>query len=255
MLKVRPENLLKELPLMSFEPPCPVSLTEVKINVQDLEPILRPPDSPLLTKSYSPRLLKLPDGKKMVVRMATLEDVPVILKTTRSIMDEEKDFYDLVASRVYAEVLSYKRKRVKDYYCLVGVLEGELAAIANARLWDEKITISLHTMTFKRGAGIGALMYLAKMEHAFENLGVEEWWATYESYTGIRYWGLGLAQFQKPYPQTQHELGGARVFFNTKAQWYSFIKPKYEKRLGERPVPNELLKQSESLKMPEHIDL
>lgn len=240
---------------MSFEPPCPVTLTEVKINIQDLEPMLRPPESPLLKKSYSPRLLKLPDGKKMVVRMATIEDVPVILKTTRSIMDEEKDFYDLVASRVYGEVLSYKRKRVKDYYCLVGVLEGELAAIANARLWDDKVAISLHTMTFKRGAGIGALMYLAKMEHAFENLGVEEWWATYESYTGIRYWGFGLAQFQKPYPQIQHELGGARVFFNTKEQWYNFVKPKFEKRLGERPVPSDALKQSQNPKMPEHIDL
>ena len=170
-------------------------------------------------------------------------------------MDVEKDFYDLVSSRVYAEVLSSYRKRVKDYYCLVGVLEGELAAIANARLWDDKVAISLHTMTFKRGAGIGALMYLAKMEHAFENLGVEEWWATYESYTGIRYWGLGLAQFQKPYPQIQHELGGARVFFNTKEQWYAFVKPKYEKRLGERPVPADVLKQSLNPKMPEHIDL
>ena len=240
---------------MSFKPPCPVTLTEVKVNVEDLEPILRPPESPLLAKPYAPRLLKLPDGKKMVVRMATPEDTDVILNTTRSIMDEEKDFYDLVASRVYGEVLSQKRKRVKDYYCLVGVLEGELAAIANARLWDEKVCISLHTMTFKRGAGIGALMYLAKMEHAFENLGVEEWWATYESYTGIRYWGLGLAQFQKPYPQVQHELGGARVFFNTKEQWRSFVKPKYEPRLGERPVPLDLLKQSQSPKVPEHIDL
>jgi hypothetical protein len=110
-------------------------------------------------------------------------------------------------------------------------------------------------MTFKRGAGIGALMYLAKMEHAFENLGMEEWWATYESYTGIRYWGLGLAQFQKPYPQIQHELGGARVFFNTKEQWYSFVKPKFEKRLGERPVPPDVLKQSLNPKTPAHIDL
>ena len=225
------------------------------MNVEDLEPILRPPESPLLTRKYESRLLRLPDGKKMVVRMATAEDIPVMLKTTRSVMDVEKDFYDLVASRVYAEILSYHRKRVKDYYCLIGVLEGELAAIANARLWDEKVAISLHTMTFKRGAGIGALMYLAKMEHAFENLGVEEWWATYESYTGIRYWGLGLAQFQKPYPQVQHELGGARVFFNTKEQWHSFVKTKFGPRLGERPVPSELLKQSQNPKMPEHIDL
>jgi hypothetical protein len=240
---------------MSFKPPCPVSLTEVKVNVEDLEPILRPPESPLLARKYEPRLLRLPDGKKMVVRMATSDDTPVMLKTTRSVMDVEKDFYDLVASRVYAEILSYHRKRVKDYYCLIGVLEGELAAIANARLWDEKVAISLHTMTFKRGAGIGALMYLAKMEHAFENLGVEEWRATYESYTGIRYWGLGLAQFQKPYPEIQHELGGARVFFNTKEQWHSFVKPKFSPRLGERPVPNELLKQSQNPKVPEHIDL
>ena len=240
---------------MSYKPPCPVTLEEVKIHVEDLEPILRPPKSPLLAKEYLPRLLKLPDGKLMVVRMATPDDTEVILKTTRSIMDVEKDFYDLVASRVYAEVLSEYRKRVKDYYCLIGVLEGELAAIANARLWDDKIAISLHTMTFKRGAGIGAIMYLAKMEHAFENLGMEEWWATYESYTGIRYWGLGLAQFQKPYPQIQHELGGARVFYNTREQWYSFVKPKFEKRLGERPVPSDVLKQSLKPRMPEHIDL
>lgn len=240
---------------MSYKPPCPVTLEEVKVRVEDLEPILRPPRSPLLAKEYPPRLLRLPDGEQMVVRMATPDDTQVILKTTRSIMDVEKDFYDLVASRVYAEVLSEHRKRVKDYYCLIGVLEGELAAIANARLWDNKVAISLHTMTFKRGAGIGAIMYLAKMEHAFENLGIEEWWATYESYTGFRYWGLGLAQFQKPYPQVQHELGGARVFFNTKEQWHSFVKPKYEKRLGERPVPSDVLNQSLKPKMPEHIDL
>jgi len=240
---------------LSFKPPCPVTLTEVKVNVEDLEPILRPPESPLLKKDYPPRLLNLPDGKKMVVRMATVEDIPVIRQTTRSIMDVEKDFYDLVAPRVYAEIMSWYRKRVKDHFCLIGVLEGELAAIANARLWDDKIAISLHTMTFKRGAGIGALMYLAKMEHAFENLGMQEWWATYESYTGIRYWGLGLAQFQKPFPQIQHELGGARVFFNTRDQWFSFIKPKYEKRLGERPVPPDLLKQSQNPKSPQHIDL
>jgi hypothetical protein len=29
-------------------------------------------------------------------------------------------------------------------------------------------------MTFKGGAGIGAIMYLAKMEHAFDYLGLDE---------------------------------------------------------------------------------
>jgi len=167
---------------MSFKPPCPVSLEKVSIDVEDLEPILRPPESKLLQRPYPPRLLPLPDGRKMIVRMAK---IPAMLKATRSVMDEQKDFYDIVAARVYGEILSWLRYRVKDHCCLIGVLDQELAAIANARLKDDKVAISLHTMTFKRGAGIGAIMYLAKMEHAFDVLGLEEWWATYESYTGI----------------------------------------------------------------------
>ena len=91
---------------MSFKPPCPVSLEKVSIDVEDLEPILRPPESKLLGRPYPPRLLPLPDGRKMVVRMAKREEIPVMLKTTRSVMDVEKDFYDIVAARVYGEILS-----------------------------------------------------------------------------------------------------------------------------------------------------
>jgi len=240
---------------MSFKPPCPVSLDKVTIDVQELEPILRPPESKLLQKVYPPRLLPLPDGRKMVVRMAKREEIPVILKATRSLLDVEKDFYDVVSARVYGEILAWLRLRVKDHYCLIGVLDSELAAIANARLMNDKVAISLHTMTFKRGAGIGAVMYLAKMEHAFDYLGVDEWWATYESYTGIRYWGIGLAQHEKPYPEIQHELGGARVYFTTKEQWESFVKPKYTARMGQRPVSEQQLRDSETLKAPEKIDI
>jgi len=240
---------------MSFKPPCPVTLDKVSIDVEDLEPILRPPESKLMQKPYPPRLLPLPDGRKMVVRMAKREEIPVILKATRPLLDVEKDFYDVVAARVYGEILAWLRYRVKDHYCLIGVLDHELAAIANARLMNDKVAISLHTMTFKRGAGIGAIMYLAKMEHAFDYLGLDEWWATYESYTGIRYWGLGLAQHEKPYPEIQHELGGARVYFTTKEQWESYVKPKYAARMGQRPVPEQLLKDSETLKAPEKIDI
>jgi len=240
---------------VSFKPPCPVSAEKVTIDVEDLEPILRPPESKLLQKAYLPRLLPLPDGRKMVVRMAKREDIPVMLKTTKSILEVEKDFYDVVAARVCGEILAWLRYRVKDHYCLVGVLDRELAAIANARLKDDKVAISLHTMTFKRGAGIGAIMYLAKMEHAFDFLGLEEWWATYESYTGIRYWGLGLAQHEKPYPEIQHELGGARVYFTTKEQWETFVKPRFGARMGERPVPEQMLRDSETIRVPEKIDL
>jgi hypothetical protein len=147
------------------------------------------------------------------------------------------------------------RYRVKDHYCLIGVLDQEPAAIAHARLKDDKLAISLHTMSFKRGAGIGAIMYLAKMEHAFDVPGLEEWWAAYESYTGIGYWGLGLAQHEKPYPEIQHELAGARVYFTTKEQWEDFVEPKFAARMGQRPVPEQLLRDSETLKFSEKIDL
>ena len=77
---------------MSFKPPCPVPKEEITINVEDLEPILRPPESKLLQKPYPPRLLPLPDGRKMVVRMAKREEIPVIIKATKQLLDVEKDF-------------------------------------------------------------------------------------------------------------------------------------------------------------------
>jgi hypothetical protein len=79
----------------------------VTIDVQELEPILRPPESKLLQRVSPPRLLPLPDGRKMVVRMAKREEIPVILKATRSLLDVEKDFYDVVSARVYGEILAW----------------------------------------------------------------------------------------------------------------------------------------------------
>jgi hypothetical protein len=43
----------------------------------------------------------------MVVRMAKREEIPVILKATRSLLDVEKDFYDVVSARVYGEILAW----------------------------------------------------------------------------------------------------------------------------------------------------
>ena len=81
-------------------------MDRVSIDVEDLEPILRPPESKLLQKSYPARLLPLPDGRKMIVRMAKREEPPVILKATRQLLDIEKDFYDVVAARVHGEILA-----------------------------------------------------------------------------------------------------------------------------------------------------
>lgn len=240
---------------MEYTPPEPVTLMEVSLKVQDIEPNLRPPESLLLQKAYPPMFKTLPDEKKLVIRQAKREEAPIILKAVKPVIEIEKDFYDIVGARVYAEILAWQRYRIKDHYCHIAVIDGELAAVANARLLNDKTVISLHTMTFKRGAGIGATMYIAKMEHAFDILGANEWWATYESYTGFRYWGVGLAQNQKPYPEFQHELGGSKIFYTTKEQWERFVKPKFMKFFGERPVPKDVLKKSEELRPPEKIEV
>ena len=101
---------------------------------------------------------------------------------------------------------------------------------------------------FKCGIGAGTPLYLAKMEYAFGVLSVKEWWPTFESYYGFRRGAIIPAAFQKPYPEYQHELGGARVFYNTREQWKTYIKPTYRDLLGERSVPKELLEKLEILK-------
>ena len=238
-----------------WSPPENVTLNKVEINVEDLEPILRGLESPLLQKEYPARYLTLPTGDKLVVRRAKKEEAPLVMQTCLKLFDKATDFYDVVAPRVYAEFVGWYRSRVKDHVALLGILNGELAAIANFRLWDDKTAISLHTLTFKRGAGIGALMYVAKMEYAFDFMGVNEWYACYESYTGFRYWGLKLAQHEKPFPQMQHELGGSRIYFNTKDDWERFVKPSFAEKLGVRPVPAEVLTASENVKIPEKIEI
>jgi len=237
-----------------WSPPENVTLKEVKINVEDIEPILRGLESPLLQKDYPPRFLILPTGDRLVVRRARKEEAPIVMKTCLKLFDYDTDFYDVVAPRVYSEFVGWYRSRVKDHVALLGILNGELAAIANFRLWDDDTAISLHTLAFKRGAGIGALMYIAKMEYAFDFMGVKEWYACYESYTGYRYWGLKLAQHEKPYPQIQHELGGARVMFNTKDQWERFVKPMFIEKLGIRPVPADLLASAQTVNVPQKIE-
>ena len=189
----------------------------------------------------------------MVVRMARYDDIPLILKALKKIIDLglDIDFFDVVAARTYAEILSYIRKRIKDEWIQIGVLEtGELAGVVNARLWNEKIAISLHTIVFKRGIGAGFPLYLAKMEYAFDVLGIEEWWPTFESYYGFRMGAIKTAALQKPYPEYQHELGGARVFYNTRDQWEEYIKRIYWRELGERPVPPDLMEISSNPHIP-----
>jgi len=238
-----------------WSPPEKVTLREVKINVEDIEPILRGLESPLLKVEYPAGYVNLPTGEKMVIRRATKEEAPVVMQTAMKLFDHDTDFFDLVSSRVHAEFLGWYRSRMKDHVALLGIINGELAAIGNFRLWDNDVAISLHTLTFKRRAGIGATMYAAKAEYAFDLMNMKEWWATYESYTGFRYWGIKYAQYQKPYPQMQHELGGSRIFFTTKDDWDRFVKPLLRDRLPIRPAPPDLLRTAEKVIPPKEVEV
>ena len=54
-------------------------------------------------------------------------------------MHVEKDFYDIVGVRIYGEVLALRRKRLKDPFTLVGLVDGEFLGFANGRAWDENV--------------------------------------------------------------------------------------------------------------------
>lgn len=238
-----------------YEIPVPDTLGEgLTIKGKYIEGMLRAPRSPKLDNEFEPKTVDLRNGETMVIRQAEDEDIDLLMEGTKTMVDQEiaEDFFDIVASRAYSELLAYKRKRMKDQYILIGVTEnGEIAGLVNARLRDEDVAISLHSQVFKRRVGAGTPLYFAKMEYAFEQLGVEEWWPTFESHYGYYMGAAKTAAQQKPWPEYQHELGGGRVFYNTKDQYENYIKPTHEKLFGERPVSEELLEATKNPELPD----
>jgi hypothetical protein len=239
---------------MKLEPPTKVSREEITLHVSEIEPLLQAPAMDL--KPWSPAKIKLKTGETMLIREARLEEAPAMLSYVKRVMEADHDFYDIVGARVYAEILGWYRKRLKDPYTLVGLIDGLWVGLANGRLMNEDINISLHTMAFRRGGRIGAIMYYAKAYYGFEILGNEEWWATYESYNGWWRWGIGMAQPSYPWPEYQHELGGARVYYITKRYWDKVVKDYVRQMVGadlEFDVSDELLKKNETMILPEEV--
>lgn len=236
--------------------PAPVKVTEQKLtfDVEEIEPLLQ---GPALDLPHWPNtMVKLKDGRILFIREAKIEEAPAMMNYMKRLMEVEHDFYDIVGARVYSEILGWYRKRLKDPYTLVGLVDGMWAGFANGRLMNEDINISLHTMALIRGGRIGAIMYYAKAYYAFEILGNKEWWATYESYNGWMRWGLGMAQPSYPWPEYQHELGGARVYYVTKKYWDSTVKKYIQQMTGAEfifDVPDEVLKANEKFIVPEEI--
>ncbi len=240
------------------KPPVPISVDHIPFKIEILEAYLHSSEDLVAGKEFQPKLYTARGGEKIVFRLAKKEEAPIILETLKQLIDPkyDKDLYHIVATRTYAEVLTWAHNRYKDEFVIIGVHGNELIGVWNARMWDENLAISLHSITFKRLGGIGVAGYLAKIEHAFENLGAKEWWATFESPFGFRL-GMYMRHFMKPYPEVQHELGGSPVFYTTKYDWDNFHKkrPELQKYFGERPVPEDLLKQSYDLKPPSKFEI
>ena len=239
---------------MILEPPEKVSQEQITIDVREIEPLLQAP--PMDLKPWPGAMITLKDGRTMYIREAKIEEAPMMIAYMKRVMEAEHDFYDIVGARVLAELLGWQRKRLKDPYVLVGLIDGQWVGFANGRLMNADINISLHTMALARGGRIGAVMYYAKAFYAFELLGNKEWWATYESYNGWHRWGLGMAQPSYPWPEYQHELGGARVYYVTKKYWDTTVKNYARQMVGADlvfDVPADVIKANEVMIAPEEV--
>jgi hypothetical protein len=200
----------------------------------ELEAVLRAPE--VYQAPYPPKVITLANGKKMVVREVSREDVPVLLEGVRPTLRIERDYYDIVGVRLYAELLGWHRYRVRNEYCIIGQIDGILVGIVNGRMMNEDIGISLHTLAIDRGLRVGAHLFAAKMEHHIDYLGQQEVWITAESPIGFRRWMIeyGLEK-QNDY---QHELGGATSYRLTRELYFA---AKSRLVVGDRPVPKDLL--------------
>ncbi len=212
--------------------------------IDELEAMLRPPVLPMAT--YPAKAITLASGEIMVVRQASIDEVDAMLKYIQPLSWLKRDFYDIVSARLFAELLGWKTYRVRNEYCLVGVIDGVLAGIVNGRMFDEQHGISYHTLSLKRGLRVGAHLFAAKMEHHIEYLGQGEVWIVAESPIGHRRWMIEYPLDTKF--EIQHELGGAPSWVLSRDTYY---KAKSRLVSGTRPVSDELLAKSYPLQEPD----
>jgi hypothetical protein len=202
--------------------------------IDAMEQSLRPVETPMVP--YEAKYITLASGEKLIVRQIDRSEGEIALAAIEPLMKVEKDFYDIVASRLYSEVLGWMRYRVKDEYVLLGSVNGVISGVVNGRLLTDKIGISYHTMTLKQGLRIGAQLFAAKMEYHFDYLNQDEVWIVAESPNGFKRWMIEYELVSRP--EQWHELGGVPTYVLTKELWE---KHKANKNTGHRPVPEELL--------------
>ncbi len=200
----------------------------------DLEKLLRPVDRPM--PPFPPKHMTLASGDDMVIRQVGRDDIPRLLSFVAPLMYVERDYYDCVAARVYSELLAYYRHRVQDEYVLVAQIGGELCAIVNGRMVNERVGMSLHTLALRRGLRIGAHAFATKMEYHIDILGQDEVLVVAESPIGFRRWMIEYnleERFDVP-----HELGGVPSYALTREL---FDRARGTLVIGRRPVPEDLM--------------
>jgi hypothetical protein len=202
----------------------------------ELEAILRPIQYPMVP--YPPKFITLANGKKMIIRQATREDVPAILKSVHPCLFIERDYYDIVSARLYGELLAWFRYRVKSAYCLMGQVDGYLVGIVNGRMEDEKVGMSYHTLAIDRGLRIGSHLFAAKMEYHMEYLNQDSVLIVAESPIGFRRW---MIEYPLEATKIPHELGGGDSYRLTRE---IYLKAKPRLVVGSRPVPQELMDEA-----------
>jgi hypothetical protein len=205
----------------------------------DLEKILRPAENPM--PPFPAKFVTLASGDEMVIRQVERDEIPDILPFVEPLMHVERDFYNIVASRVYGELLAYYMYRVQDEYVLIAQIGTELAAIVNGRIVNQDIGMSYHTMALRRGLRIGAHAFAAKMEYHIDIMKQKEVLIVAESPIGFRRWMIEY-NLEKRY-HIQHELGGVPSWALTKEL---FDKARESLVVGRRPVPKELLDKAKA---------
>ena len=216
--------------------------------IDKMEAQLRPPTIGL--KPYEAKVIPLTSGEDMLVREATWDEIPLLMETIEPLMKQPKDFYDIVASRIYAELLGMLRYRVQDEYVFVGAVDGEIAGIVNGRLVNDKIGMSYHTITLKRGARVGAHPFAAKMEYHLDVMDQDEVWIVAESPNGFKRWMIEYELESRP--ECPHELGGVPTYVLTKQLWE---KHKGAKCTGIRPAFEDVIEANKILRKPAKISV
>ena len=203
----------------------------------ELESYLRPPETDMAP--YPAKAITLATGAKLVVRQVDRDVVPILLEAIKPTLQVERDFYDIVGVRLYAELLGWYRYRVRDEFCLIGQIDGLLVGIVNSRMFSPQLGISFHTLAIERGLRIGAHLFAAKMEHHIEYLNQEEVLITAESPIGFRRWMIEYSLIKR---EGQHELGGATPYALTRELYFA---NKDRLVAGERPVPPDVMEVAE----------